>query len=186
MKRRSGPSWTAPIGRTYLAAQDPRISQRTWRVVGMNFLDRAMRSPLPNDLPTGTRRNHREGPLVVIQCGGSSTNHLLRCLPNLALEMDLPTPCIDWATTTSTSPTDFARIHQTIRMASAQESPAAPLRILHHRPDPMSSGGRPTIPPRCPMECPGRDTDPDCSIRTFNPPTSSNVPLNGNGNVGTR
>lgn len=85
------------IGKAYLAAHDPKLVQRTWRIVMEDFVqrgkdhthkrrERAMRS--------GPFRAIRDRKLVettaddlreVMALGGSSTNHFLRCLHNLAL-----------------------------------------------------------------------------------------------------
>ncbi len=87
------------IGRAYLAAQDPRLVQRTWQVVMDEFSrkgqghtherrQRAMRSP-PFRLISRRKlvETTADDLLEVIQSGGTSTNHFLRCLHNLALGM---------------------------------------------------------------------------------------------------
>lgn len=87
------------IGKAYLAAHDPRLVERTWRVVMDEFKqrgkehthqrrERAMRSS-----PFRTMRDRKlvettaDDLREVLGLGGASTNHFLRCLHNLALGM---------------------------------------------------------------------------------------------------
>ena len=103
----SQPHVNLAIGKAYLAAHDPKLVQRKWRVVMDEFLqrgketthqrkERAMRSRpfrliADKKLIETTADDLRE----VISLGGSSTNHFLRCLHNLALGMGwLPGPII--------------------------------------------------------------------------------------------
>ncbi len=95
------------IGRTYLAAHDPALIGRTWRQVMEDFCQRgkehthqrrlrAMKSEpfqriRDKKLVETTADELRE----VLRMGGSSTNHFLRCLHNLALGLGwLPAPII--------------------------------------------------------------------------------------------
>lgn len=95
------------IGKAYLAAHDPKLVQRNWRVVMDAFVqrgkdhthqrrERAMRSQpfrLLRDrkLVETTADDLRQ----VMDLGGTSTNHFLRCIHNLALGMGwLPGPIL--------------------------------------------------------------------------------------------
>jgi integrase len=95
------------IGRVYLGAHDPSLIDRTWSRVMEEFCRRgkehthqrrlrAMKSP-----PFQTLRNKKlvettaDDLRAVLQAGGSSTNHFLHCLHNLAFGLGwLPTPII--------------------------------------------------------------------------------------------
>jgi len=95
------------LGRAYLAAHDPKLIQRTWEVVMDDFRQRG--------LPHTHRRRERamrsrpfrlirhlklvettaDDLRDVLKLGGSSTNHFLRCLHNLAVGMGwLPGPIL--------------------------------------------------------------------------------------------
>jgi len=103
----SQPFVNLAIGKAYLAAHDPSLVQRTWRVVMEAFVqrgkehthkrrERAMRSS-----PFRTIRDRKlvettaDDLRQVMALGGSSANHFMRCLHNLALGMGwLPGPIV--------------------------------------------------------------------------------------------
>lgn len=87
------------IGKAYLAAHDPRLVQRTWRVVMDEFVQRGQdhtRKRRERAMRSTPFRRLRDRKLVettaddlreILALGGYSTNHFLRCLHNLALGM---------------------------------------------------------------------------------------------------
>jgi integrase len=95
------------IGKAYLAAHDPQLVERTWSVVMEEFKKRGKehthqrRERAMQSKPFRVIRNRKlvettaDNLHEVIALGGSSTNHFLRCLHNLALGVGwLPGPII--------------------------------------------------------------------------------------------
>ncbi len=93
----SQPQLNVVIGRAYLGANDPLIVKRAWQVVMDEFCrrgkektwdrrKRAMRSaPFAGLRPRKLVETTADDLRRCIALGGSSTNHFLRCLHNLAL-----------------------------------------------------------------------------------------------------
>ena len=95
------------IGRTYLSAHDPALIGRKWSQVMEEFCQRGKEHTHKRRLramKSGPFLRLRDKKLVettadqvreVLRMGGSSTNHFLRCLHNLALGLGwLPAPII--------------------------------------------------------------------------------------------
>ncbi len=101
------PNLNLHIGRVYLGAHDPSLIDRTWNQVMEDFCRRGQkhthqrRLRAMNSTPFQTLRNKKlvettaDHLREVLRAGGSSTNHFLHCLHNLALGLGwLPAPII--------------------------------------------------------------------------------------------
>jgi integrase len=101
------PNLNLAIGRTYLAAHDPAIIDRTWSLVMDDFCRRGKEHTHQRRvraMKSAPFQRLRDKKLVettaddirdVLRLGGSSTNHFMRCLHNLALGLGwLPAPII--------------------------------------------------------------------------------------------